>query len=353
MKSIHHPEASGDREIARGLFEYLQEQGHQVEILSEFQTPFFFQTGRGWWSFLRSFPKAFWKALTFQPDIFFTYHLYYKAPDPLGLILSTFFRKRYYVFEGMFSEKPRSLTGFKVGYYLTKWSLQRANCVYTDKTDDIEGLLKVLPASRVCYIPPSLNLSVFTDPGKKTSTPQSIQISCISMLRPGRKVDGVKFLIEAIAELQQEMASQQLNFNLKIAGDGPSFEEVKHYAESLLKSRVQLCGALGKEKILELLRSSDLFAFPGIDESFGLVYLEAQSQRLPVIAFKNGGVPDAVEDQVSGVLTPLMEKSAYKKALLELIQNNHLREKMGQQGRLRIEKKFNRQINYKKMDLEK
>lgn len=348
MKSIHHPEASGDREIARGLFDYFKDQGHQVEVLSEFRTPFFFQTPRGWWAFLKSLPAALWKTITFKPDLFFTYHVYYKAPDPLGLILSLLFRKPYYIFEGMFSEKPRTLPGFKLGYYLSKWSLRQARCVYTDKTDDIEGLLKLLPTSRVVHIPPSLNLTRFTDPGPKIQGAGPLQIACVAMLRPGRKVEGVRFLIEALAELQSELPTDQ-SFVLKIAGAGPAFEEVKEFAFAHLGKKAFLCGALNQEQILELLRQSDLFAFPGIDESFGLVYLEAQSQRLPVVAFRNGGVPDAVEDQFSGLLTDFMDKAAYKQALLQLLSNHELRGKMGCQARERVEKHFNRQINYQKM----
>ena len=54
-----------------------------------------------------------------------------------------------------------------------------------------------------------------------------------------------------------------------------------------------------------------VFAFPGIRESLGMVYLEAQACGLPVVAFDNGGVPEVVKDTVTGMLTPPFDKSGF------------------------------------------
>ena len=52
--------------------------------------------------------------------------------------------------------------------------------------------------------------------------------------------------------------------------------------------------------------AGDMFVFPGIRESLGMVYLESQSCGLPVVAFHNGGIPEVVVDGETGFLTPAL-----------------------------------------------
>ena len=67
-------------------------------------------------------------------------------------------------------------------------------------------------------------------------------------------------------------------------------------------------------------------------EGFGLVYLEAAAQGLPIIANRAGGVEDAVSDGENGILVAPGDESSLVKALTRLIKNGNLREKMGAKG---------------------
>ena len=65
--------------------------------------------------------------------------------------------------------------------------------------------------------------------------------------------------------------------------------------ESSLGDRVLFAGRIDRDRMFELYSGADLFVFPGINESLGMVYLEAQSCGLPVVAYDNGGIPEVVE----------------------------------------------------------
>ena len=75
--------------------------------------------------------------------------------------------------------------------------------------------------------------------------------------------------------------------------------------------------------------AADLFVFPGIRESLGLVYLEAQSCGLPVVAFHNAGVPEAVQDGKTGILVPMFAMEPFADAIKRLLSDEDLRKQMG------------------------
>jgi len=69
--------------------------------------------------------------------------------------------------------------------------------------------------------------------------------------------------------------------------------------------------------------------FPGIGESLGMVFLEAQACGLPVVAFDNAGVPEAVQDRKTGFLVPAHEMVPFVDAVNSLLSDRQLRQQMG------------------------
>jgi phosphatidylinositol alpha-1,6-mannosyltransferase len=76
-------------------------------------------------------------------------------------------------------------------------------------------------------------------------------------------------------------------------------------------------------------------------EGFGIVYLEANLCGKPVIAGRSGGVPDAVENNVNGLLVNPESEEEIAQAILKLYESKELRETLGEQGRQRALIKFN------------
>lgn len=350
LKPISHPNPSGDREIARSVHRYFLTQGGEVFILSEFRSRWFYRYPGRWWGWLRALVRAYRRAAVEKPDVFFTYHLYYKAPDPIGFLLAWWFRKPYFVFEGMYARKAARRMGRWTGFLLTHLALRYAKRIFSDKTDDYNFLVQWFPPEKVVYLPPSVDLERFRpDPQRSERmrerlgiAPEELVVVTIAMLRPDRKSEGVRFLLECLAELREE----GLLFRWVHAGGGQCFEEIRALAREQLGHRAQMLGSIPQDEIADLLRAGNIFAFPGIDEGFGLVYVEAQAVGLPVVAFANGGVADAVEDNHTGFLTPLMDKEAYKNALRSLLRDPLLRQRFSQRGPLFVRGKFDAAQNY-------
>jgi glycosyltransferase involved in cell wall biosynthesis len=95
------------------------------------------------------------------------------------------------------------------------------------------------------------------------------------------------------------------------------------------------------ENIYELFSIFDIFVFPSHNESFGVALTEAMAMELPVIAADNAGIPDIVIDNETGILFPPKNPDKLAEALIKLLQDTELRQKLGKAGRRRAEELFN------------
>lgn len=162
---------------------------------------------------------------------------------------------------------------------------------------------------KVYLIPNGVNLEVF----KKIEL-QKEQNSLVSV---GRVVGwkGFDLVIKALNSLP--------NFSYKIVGDGPYLETLKKMAKEMgLEDRVYFLGEKNQEEIAELLNKSNVFILPSIGlEAFGIVILEAMACGLPVVASRNGGIVDIIEDGVNGYLFEIGDINglilAIKRAMLD------------------------------------
>lgn len=355
FKHIDNPIPSGDREIARGLVDFFQESGHEVKILSRFETEYFWFSPRRIFNWPFSLLRAIWVSIFFKPDLFFTYHNYFRAPDALGPFVSWIFAKPLYYFEGMYGIRARGSVKTWLGWFLVYLGFKQASHVFTDKKIDIEGLEQILKKEQITYLPPAINTKKFT---QDISTRQQVReqllqitgqkndstpiIIGVAMLREQRKGPGVNFLLDCLAELKAE----GLDFIYIHVGDGEMFEVLQKKAQMILGNCVQFVGRKNTDEIVSLLSASDIFAFPGIDEAFGMVYLEAQSCGLPVIAFDNGGIPEAVSNNETGFLTQPFNKESMTGAIRKLLIDQNLRKTMSINAKNRVQMQFDRRQAY-------
>jgi glycosyltransferase involved in cell wall biosynthesis len=136
-------------------------------------------------------------------------------------------------------------------------------------------------------------------------------------------------------------------FNVKLALVGECiYPHSKGYKEKLLslvdstgmKDKVIFTGF--REDIPELLASFDLFVLPSRSEGFGRVNLEAMAMGKPVISTNVGGIPEVVIDGVTGILVPPGNSNVISRAIVKLLDDPHMREIMGREGRKRVEERF-------------
>lgn len=130
-----------------------------------------------------------------------------------------------------------------------------------------------------------------------------------------RPVKRVRDIVRIFARVRRELPSV-----LVMVGDGP--ERVAAEQEARELGVHDVTHFLGKiENVAPLLASADLFLLPSQSESFGLGALEALACGVPVVASNTGGLPEVVEDGVTGVLRPVGDVEAMAAAALEILRD--------------------------------
>ena len=95
---------------------------------------------------------------------------------------------------------------------------------------------------------------------------------------------------------------------------------------------IQILQDNSAEFIRDAYRSATILTHPSFVESFGLVLLEAMAVGVPVVAHNGTGIPCIVDDKVTGYVVDVRDTRAYTKALLSLLSDPALRQRMGAEG---------------------
>ena len=126
---------------------------------------------------------------------------------------------------------------------------------------------------------------------------------------------------------------------LVLVGDGPLMPRIRRLVlQGKSTDRVLLVGERGD--IPEILAASDVFVLPSRWEGLPLTVIEAMMAGLPVVASRVGGVPELVEEGVTGFLVPSGDLQALARALQRLVEDDELRRSMGEAGRRRALERF-------------
>jgi colanic acid/amylovoran biosynthesis glycosyltransferase len=180
------------------------------------------------------------------------------------------------------------------------------------------------------------------DPAKfqkktKQGISNSFNIICVARLE---KIKGHIYLIEACALLK----AQNVDFNCYLVGDGELHSQVQEQINRLnLIHAVKILGFQPHEQVVDLLAQADILVLPSISEGIPVSAMEAMATGIPVIATSVTGVPELVEDGVTGLLVPSQNSRALFEALLKLCNSKKLRLLMGKAGREKVIKEFNLQ----------
>jgi glycosyltransferase involved in cell wall biosynthesis len=141
---------------------------------------------------------------------------------------------------------------------------------------------------------------------------------------------GLPFLVEAA----KQIVKQRNETAFLIVGDGPLKNPlVSHLQKTDLSGNFAFLGDVKDSVLPALYDCADVFALPSIQEGQGIALLEAQSSAKPVVAFNVGGVKEAVLDGESGLLVPQVNSNMLAEAVLKLLSNSSLRQRMGAKGR--------------------
>lgn len=162
------------------------------------------------------------------------------------------------------------------------------------------------------------------------------EIRLVTVARLTRQ-KGIDVLLRAVAEIQCNKTSNHPSVRVVVVGDGDQRERLQSLAVSLGVS-AEFLGF--RKDVQELLRDSDIFILPSYNEGLPYTILEAQSIGLPVVATRVGGIPEAVEDGVNGLLVEPGDHLALARAIDRLIGSRELRTRLALRARKNVEHKF-------------
>ena len=166
------------------------------------------------------------------------------------------------------------------------------------------------------------------------------------LLQAGRLIEkkGLKTTLRAFARFQKEFPAARLT----IAGEGPQLEELQSLARELqIGSAVDFAGFVSQEKLRELFYFSHIFLHPsetgrdGNQEGVPNSMLEAMASGLPVFATRHGGIPEAIENNVSGLLVNERDDRALADGLIETAKSPDRLLAMGRVASESVTKNFN------------
>lgn len=160
------------------------------------------------------------------------------------------------------------------------------------------------------------------------------------------KCKGHIYCLQAIERLLSEGRKDVVCL---VIGDGREGEKLKGFVMgNNLQDFVRFLGY--RTDVPALLNTIDMVVIPSVQESFGRVALEAMAMKVPLIATNVGGLPELVDDGITGILVPPKDVDSLSNAIKYLIDNSRLRKKMGDAGRKRVEGMFDIKNNIRKTE---
>ncbi len=157
-------------------------------------------------------------------------------------------------------------------------------------------------------------------------------VAAVGQLIPRK---GHRYLLQAVADLRHRYPQ----LRLVVFGEGYLNNQLRAQAGSLgLGDVVQFAGF--RDDLDDFMGCIDILAHPALAEGLGVATLKAAAAAVPVVGFAAGGLPEAVVDGETGLLTPPEDVDALAQALATLIDDAELRQRLGAAGRDRMQKEF-------------
>jgi len=157
---------------------------------------------------------------------------------------------------------------------------------------------------------------------------------------------GLDYAVKAIARVAEKYPDNDVHYDM--IGDGPTRRLVERLiAEHGLGDRITLHGAITLEEVRALLEKADVFMLPSVVASDGdkegvpVSLMEAMAMGMPVLSTWHSGIPELVDDGVSGFLVPERDIDALAERISHLSGNRDEWARLGRAGREKVEREFN------------
>lgn len=332
MKPPTSPVPSGDRQMARQIIAALETAGHTVELAAIFTSrdgtgdpvhqERLARLGR---RLAERLTTRFRTRPTARPDVWLTYHLYYKAPDWIGPAVARALDIPYLVAEASFAPK-RAGGAWALGHTATETAIRQADAIIGLNSNDAACVMPVMDhPERYHRLRPFTDTRPFAAAAARRDAhraslaarfdldPQATLLLTAAMMRYRDKLDSYQVLARALARIADEP------WQLLVVGDGPARGAVEAALAGLGPDRVRYAGEQAPEAMAGFYAAADLLVWPAVREAYGVAILEAQATGLPVVAGHSGGVADIVRDGETGLLVAEGDPDAFAEAVVSLL----------------------------------
>ncbi len=340
MKPPDAARPSGDRTIARMLLRAMAEAGHDATVVSRVRSYVAEPTDRDRLERIEREAAAESGRLLVnlrfcRPDLWFTYHLFHKAPDLVGPPVCRALDLPYLVAEASFAPK-RSAGPWADRNDRVRDALELADHVFFLNPADETCVLPLLkPHATHSRLPPTVCIQNIGGPDRRCEMrrrlaaerrlpPEAVWAVAVGMMRRGDKLASYRRLAHAWRSQSDTGA------HLLILGDGPAESEVRRLFAPC-ETKVSFLGMLQQDDLDSVYRSADLFIWPGVNEAVGMATLEAMAAGLPVAAGPWGSVAQEIEPEVTGLVA--RTDGEFGRAIRRLIADPDLRKKLGAAAR--------------------
>ena len=197
-----------------------------------------------------------------------------------------------------------------------------------------------IPAEKISIAPGGIDHDFFTRKGHFHNLRERLGISKQKVLLTLARIDprkGQDMVIRCLPAVLKEFP----DIKYIIAGTGNDQNRLKKIVEEYdLNRQVIFAGEIAEEQIIDYYDLCDIFVMPSrqegnMVEGFGLSFLEANARGKPVIGGKHGGVPEAIVNGETGLLVKPTSTQEIADAIINLLRNEGLANRMGQKGKQR------------------
>jgi len=207
--------------------------------------------------------------------------------------------------------------------------------------DFIKRKLNIYKA-KVNYIPPGVDTKIFKLSRKRSTN----DVLFVGRIEKNSDWKGISYLLEAISIVKQIKP----DISLRLVGPGDKVDYYKIYAQKLgINKNVKFVGPKINSELAIEYQHSKVIVLPSIteSESFGIVLIEAMACKKPVIGSNVGGIPYVIDNEQNGLLVLPKDPEALADAIIKILKNPKLANKMGKKGYKKVINNFTweKQIN--------
>ncbi len=214
-------------------------------------------------------------------------------------------------------------------------------CLYSAAAEQVVSL--GVQQSRVVTIPSRCDTTLFDSKRYPKRNEMGTSLLYVGNLVPGK---GLNFLLSSLPSVIQNFPSAILT----IVGDGSQKEELLELVQALcLDNNVKFLGRIPHDELPSVMSSADLFVFASLSEATPRAVMEAMAMELPVVATRVGGVPEMVEDGLTGLLVDPGSPHQLAEAICRVLRDPLWMKEAGRIGRLCVQENYTLEQHVQRM----